>query len=240
MKSLILLLVLASVTMTGCIIWEEEVEVPQNETPPPPPPPPNPTLMISSPGEGEVVMVPAGEPGEITLVMSTQNLRLKPPGGKKQVGEGHFKITVAGQSETVASKMYVVSGLAPGEYTAEVEILHNDGSSYVPRIRKTVSFSIQEEEPEVYEPQEHTVAIKDFEYDPEEITVKVSDKVTWVNEGSFPRSATCFIGGTQVFDTGVLGAGASKTITMEKAFECEYYATTHRAMTGKITVEPSE
>lgn len=239
MKSLVLLLLMASVALTGCVIWEEQTEVPQNETPAPPPPPPNPVVSISSPSDGDVIMI-AEETTDVTILMNTQNLVLRPSGGSKKIGEGHFKVTLNGESEDVATKVYVISGLGPGDYSVEVELLHNDGTSYTPRIVKTVDFTIEMEEPEEYVPQEYTVELKDFEYDPDDLTVMVSDEVTFVNKGSFPRSATCFIDGVQIFDTGVLGSGASKTITMQKPVECEYYSTTYKLMTGNIKVEPLE
>lgn len=241
MKSLVLVLLLASITLTGCVIFEEEVNVTENVTPPPPPPPPpTPSFTITSPLSGELVMVQTA-PGDVNLVMSTSNLILRPKGGSKKIGEGHFRITLDnGASDTSNSKIYVISGVEEGSHTVEVELLHNDGTSYSPRISKTVTFSVEEEEPEVYVPQEYTVKIKDFAYEPAELTVTVSDKVTFVNEGAFPRSATCFINGKEIFDTDILATGKSATLTMDQAIECEYYATTHRAMTGKITVKAIE
>lgn len=241
MKSLVLVLLLASITLTGCVIFEEEQNVTENVTPPPPPPPaPTPSFTISSPLSGELVVLQTA-PGDVNLVMSTSNLILKSAGGTKKVGEGHFQITLDNVlSGTSNSKIYVLSGVEEGSHTVEVELLHNDGTSYSPRITKSVSFSVEEEEPEVYVPKEYTVKVKDFSYEPAELTVNVSDKVTFVNEGAFPRSATCFINGKEVFDTDILATGKSATITMDKALECEYYATTHRAMTGKITVKALE
>ncbi len=241
MKSLVLVLLLASITLTGCVIFEEEVNVTENVTPPPPPPPPpTPSFSITSPLSGEVLMVDTA-PGDVNLVMSTSNLILRSKGGSKKIGEGHFKITVDnGATDTSSSKIYVISGMEEGSHTAEVELLHNDGTSYSPRITKSVSFSVEEEEPEVYVPKEYTVKIQDFAYEPAELTVTVSDKVTFVNEGSFPRSATCFIDGKEIFDTDILASGKSVTLTMNQAIDCEYYATTHKAMTGKITVNAIE
>ncbi len=241
MKSLVLVLLLASITLTGCVIFEEEVNVTENVTPPPPPPPPpTPSFSITSPMSGELVMVQTA-PGDVNLVMSTSNLILRSKGGSKKIGEGHFKITLDnGASDTSSSKIYVLSGVDEGSHTVEVELVHNDGTSYSPRITKSVTFSVEEEEPDVYVPQEYTVKVKDFTYEPAELTVTVSDKVTFVNEGAFPRSATCFINGKEIFDTDILATGKSATITMNQVMECEYYATTHRAMTGKITVKAIE
>ncbi len=241
MKSLMLILLLASVTMTGCIIIQEEVDVTENETePPPPPPPPTPSFSITSPESGEVVMV-AEETGDVSVVLKTQNLLLRPVGGIKKVGEGHFKLTLDGaDAGTASSKIAVLEGVALGTHTLDVELLHNDGASYSPRIASSVTFTVEQEEPEEYVPQEHQVKVLDFEYDPAQLTVKQTDKVTFTNEGSYPRSATCFIGGEEVFDTDVLSPGESATITMDQVMECEFYSTTHFAMKGTITVESNE
>jgi plastocyanin len=241
MKSLMLVLLLASITLTGCVMFEEQTNVTENVTPPPPPPPaPTPSFSITSPLSGELVMVETA-PGDVNLVMSTSNLILRAKGGTKKTGEGHFQITLDnGVPDTSSSKIYVMSGVEEGSHTVEVELLNNDGTPYSPRITRSVTFTVEQEAPEVYVPQEYTVKIKDFTYEPAELTVNVSDKVTFVNEGNFPRSATCFINGKEVFDTDILASGKSATITMEKPFVCEYYATTHRAMTGKITVNALE
>lgn len=241
MKSLVLVLLLASITLTGCVIFEEEQNVTENVTPPPPPPPPpTPSFSISSPLSGELVVLQT-VPGDVNLVMSTSNLILRPAGGSQKIGEGHFKVTLDnGVTDTSSSKIYVLSGVEEGSHTVEVELVHNDGTSYSPRITQSVSFSVEAAEPEVYEPKEYTVKIKDFSYEPAELTVNVSDTVTFVNEGAFPRSATCFINGKEIFDTDILASGKSATITMDKALDCEYYATTHRAMTGKLTVKALE
>jgi plastocyanin len=223
------------------LIGQEEVNVTENVTPPPPPPPPpTPSFTIASPTQGEVLMVEE-EGDDVTIVMSTTNLLLKSPGGAKKVGEGHFTVAVDdGSAETTSSKLHVLTGLELGDHTVVVELLHNDGTSYFPRLSQQVSFTIEQEEPDVYVPQTHTVTIKDFDYEPSSLTIKQTDSVTWVNEGSFPRSATCFIDGAEVFNTGVFGNGASATITFNDIMECEYYSTTHPVMKGTLIVVSNE
>lgn len=241
MRLLLLALMVLGVVLSGCMfLGEEEQNVTPNVTPPPPPPPPTPSFMITSPGSGEVLIVPE-ETADVTLVISTQNLLLKPPGGTEKVGEGHFSLMINGVSGgTFSSKIKVLGGLELGTHTVEVELLNNEGTSYYPRIAQEVTFTLEQEEPEVYVPKEHTVKILDFEYQPSSITVKQTDSVTWVNEGSFPRSATCFADGTEVFDTGVFGPGESAAVTFNDVMECEYYSLTHMVMKGTITVESNE
>ncbi|MEW6748555.1 MAG: plastocyanin/azurin family copper-binding protein [Candidatus Micrarchaeota archaeon] len=235
MRLLVLGLILVSLMLTGCA-GEEPAQNVTNVTPPPPPAP-TPVVSILSPYEGEVLYI-AGDVGDVTLGVNIQNLLLKSPGGQAASGQGHFRLTVdGGEPQTVATKNFVISGLALGQHTLELVLLNNDGTPYSPSIKRQVAFTVERETPAEYVPQEHTVNIKDFSYDPAELTVKVSDKVTFLNIGAYPRSATCFIDGKQVFDTGVLGPGQSKALTMDRVMECEYYATTHRAMTGMMIVE---
>jgi plastocyanin len=228
-----------SILLSGCFLLAEEQNVTQNVTPPPPPPPPPPapSFTITSPTNGEIVMAQE-ETGDVTVIMSTTNLLLRPEGGAMRVGEGHFKFTLDGQEMgTAASKIYTLSDVELGSHSLDVELVHNDGTSYVPRIYRGVSFTLEQEEPEVYVPQEHAVTVKDFEYEPQDLTIKQTDSVTWTNEGNFPRSATCFIEGQEVFSTGVLANGDSATVTFDDIMECEYYSTTHPIMKGKIKVE---
>jgi plastocyanin len=238
MRTLILGLILVSLIISGCLISQPEQNL-TNETPPPPPPPPakTPVISIASPGEGEVIMAP-GDTADVTLTLSTQNLLLKSPGGAAKKGEGHFRVTVDnGVPQTVTSKTYVMSGLQLGTHSVKVELLNNDRTPYSPVIVEEATFTIEKEKPPEYVPREYTVNVGNFTYDPSDLTVKVGDSVVFRNVGAYPRSATCFIGGKQVFDTQVLSPDNSATVTFHEIVECEYYSTTHRAMTGTLKVE---
>jgi plastocyanin len=129
-----------------------------------------------------------------------------------------------------------MTGLRLGEHTVRVELLNNDRTPYSPAISSEVTFTIQKEAPREYIQQNYKVTIRDFTYEPASITVKVKDTVTFVNNGAFPRSATCFINGKEVFDTKIISPGQNATVTFTEIMECEYYATTHRLMTGRIKV----
>lgn len=239
MRHILFGLILVSLMIVGCLGPEQPQNVTNetNVTPPPPPPVKIPSFTITSPGSGETLLIQE-DTGDASLLMSTQNLVLKQPGGAAKTGEGHFKVIVdGGTALTVATKTYVLSGLTPGQHTVQVELYNNDRTPYSPTISHEVTFTIEKEKPAVYVPEEYTVSIKDFSYEPANITVKVSDTVTWENDGAYPRSATCFVNGKQVFDTTVLGPGKSATITMDQVMECEYYSVTHMAMKGHIKVE---
>ncbi len=239
MRALFLGLILVSLVISGCFLFPQEQNL-TNETPPPPPPPPpaKPVVMsIASPAEGEVVLT-QGDTADITLSITTQNLILRSPGGAAKKGEGHFRVTVDdGVPQTVTTKNYLISGMSLGQHTIKVELLNNDRTPYSPAISKTVAFSVEREKPAEYVPVDYTVKITGSGYEPSSLTVKVGDRVTWVNEGQMPQTATCFIGGAKIFDTGSIASGKNATITMTELGECEYYSQLFRALTGTVTVE---
>lgn len=240
MRTLIICLLLASVMLFGCF-GETPPANDTNVTPPPTPPAAKtPSFTIASPADGSVVYV-QGETGDVTLSLSTQNLVLKQPGGAANKGEGHFKVSVdGGTATTVTSKTYLLSGLTLGQHTVRVELLNNDRTSYAPAIIRESTFTVEPEQPPEYVPQTYTVNIEDFSYEPAAITVKVSDSINFVNTGAYPRSATCYIGGSEKFDTDVLGPGQSATVTFTEMMDCEYYSTTHFAMKGHVTVQGNQ
>ncbi|MFH0884340.1 MAG: hypothetical protein V1861_01365 [Candidatus Micrarchaeota archaeon] len=238
MKALILGLILATLVISGCVIFEQQQNT-TNETPPPPPPPPPPkapVVSIVSPTAEEVILSQE-DTADVTLTLSTQNLIVKAPGSAAKVGEGHFRVTVDDAvPQTVTTKTYLISGLTVGSHKIKVELLNNDRTMYVPAVVKEVSFTIEKEKPKEYVPVDYTVSITD-KYTPSSLTVKVGDRVTWTNNAQMPHTATCFISGQKKFDTQTLAPGKSATITMTEIMECEYYSQIFRALTGNIKVE---
>jgi plastocyanin len=84
-----------------------------------------------------------------------------------------------------------------------------------------------------------TVAMKDFEFIPKELTVTVGTTVTWVNEGKKKHSATA---DDESFDTSLFDPGQSKSITFDKPGTFAYYCQLHgdkggTAMAGVVTVK---
>lgn len=68
-----------------------------------------------------------------------------------------------------------------------------------------------------------TVAITDFKYRPETLTVKAGSKVKWVNDDSAPHTATA----AGDFDTGTLRKGEAKALKLTEpgtyAYICEFH-----------------
>jgi amicyanin len=80
-----------------------------------------------------------------------------------------------------------------------------------------------------------TVTIKNFQYTPATLTVKVGTKVTFVNDDTTPHTATSASGGT--INSGNLGNGQSYTVTFTKPGTYQYVCTIHPFMKGTVTVQ---
>ncbi len=78
------------------------------------------------------------------------------------------------------------------------------------------------------------VAIKDFLYKPENVTVSAGDSISFTNEDSANHTATANDGS---FDTGTLEQGDSKSLTFDEPGTYAYICSFHPFMTGEVTVE---
>jgi plastocyanin len=83
------------------------------------------------------------------------------------------------------------------------------------------------------------VSMKDFEFAPKEIKVKVGATVTWKNDGAKPHSATA---ADKSFDTAIFQPGESKSVTFSKPGTFAYYCQLHgtpdgNGMVGTVVVE---
>jgi plastocyanin len=79
------------------------------------------------------------------------------------------------------------------------------------------------------------VGMDDLEFKPARTTVKVGQKVTWVNDESIPHNVVSE-DGTLRSDT--FGKDGSYSFTPERAETIEYVCTLHPGMDGTLTVEP--
>jgi plastocyanin len=75
------------------------------------------------------------------------------------------------------------------------------------------------------------ISIKNFQYSPDPITVKVGAKVTVTNDDGTLHTLTANDG---QFDTGDLDGGASGTITITEPGTYGYFCDIHNYMTGTI------
>ena len=77
----------------------------------------------------------------------------------------------------------------------------------------------------------NTVIIKEFEFQPKELTIQKGEKVTWTNEDSANHTIT-----STSFDSGNIGKGKSYEYTFDTAGIFEYACKIHPSMKGTIIV----
>jgi plastocyanin len=75
------------------------------------------------------------------------------------------------------------------------------------------------------------ISIKNFQYSPNPISVKVGAKVLVTNDDGTVHTLTA---DDKSFDTGDLDGGAAKPITISKPGKYTYHCTIHNYMTGTI------
>ena len=79
------------------------------------------------------------------------------------------------------------------------------------------------------------VEIKDFAYNPDPVTIKVGQSVTWTNQDTVPHTATGQ--DREVLQSGTLNQGESYTQTFDTAGTFEYFCEFHPDMNGVLIVE---
>lgn len=81
------------------------------------------------------------------------------------------------------------------------------------------------------------VAIKDFSFEPAELTAKVGQKVTWTNQGAASHTVTFAEGGVAL-DSGTIVAGATFDHIFDTAGTFAYHCNFHSQMQGTVIVAP--
>jgi plastocyanin len=82
-------------------------------------------------------------------------------------------------------------------------------------------------------PVNHTVEIANFVFSPEALSVRVGDRVKWINRDIVPHTATADDGG---WDTGELGPNESGEIVVTDELATSYFCQFHPSMTAKLEV----
>ena len=80
---------------------------------------------------------------------------------------------------------------------------------------------------------QQTVSIRDFLFEPSQLTVESGTTVRWVNEGNTPHTVTANDGS---FDSGTLNPGQSSTFTFERPGTFSYHCEIHPQMMASVTV----
>jgi plastocyanin len=78
------------------------------------------------------------------------------------------------------------------------------------------------------------VSMKDIKFNPQDVTVKVGQTITWKNDDPVAHTVTAKSGAD--FDSGTVNPGGTYTFTAKKAGKIDYVCTIHPNQTGAITV----
>ena len=79
-----------------------------------------------------------------------------------------------------------------------------------------------------------TIAMQNIQFAPKDQTVKVGQKVTWVNKDTVDHDVTATKGAS--FKSSLFGKGKSFSFTPTKAGTIQYVCTVHPGMEGTLTV----
>lgn len=90
-------------------------------------------------------------------------------------------------------------------------------------------------EPVISDEAQVPVDIRDFIFQPEDLTVRVGAEIVWENRDSAPHTATA----EGAFDSGRLERGDSYSFTFDEPGTYEYICTLHPYMTATIIVTES-
>ena len=82
---------------------------------------------------------------------------------------------------------------------------------------------------------ENRIEIKDFAFNPQTVTVKSGEKITWINRDGEPHTVTSV--GKKFQKSSALDTDQEFTITTGAPGTYEYFCSVHPKMTGKIVVE---
>lgn len=83
-------------------------------------------------------------------------------------------------------------------------------------------------------PRTHTIIVENMRFDPQTLTVKSGDRITWVNKDLFPHTATA---DRKIFDSHSIAPNASWTLVAHKPGSYAYGCAFHPTMKGTVTVQ---
>jgi plastocyanin len=81
----------------------------------------------------------------------------------------------------------------------------------------------------------NTIEIKDFMFNPQTLTVKAGEKITWINRDDEPHTVVSV--GKKFQKSSALDTDQEFTITASTPGTYEYFCSVHPKMTGTIVVE---
>jgi plastocyanin len=78
------------------------------------------------------------------------------------------------------------------------------------------------------------LAIRNYDFVPKSVTVRVDTRVTWINDDATAHTATADHGG---FDTGTVAPTVSRTVDFKHPRTFTYHCAFHAFMTATVTVK---
>ena len=82
-----------------------------------------------------------------------------------------------------------------------------------------------------------TVSMKNTQYVPMDVKVKVGDTIKWTNDDPFPHTVTKTSGPGPNFDSGTVDADGTYEQKFTKAGKIEYVCTIHPRQVGTVSVD---
>jgi len=86
------------------------------------------------------------------------------------------------------------------------------------------------------EPVVHSVVIRNFAFEPDEIHIRVGDRVEWTNEDIVPHTATGSDEG-HPWDTELLAPNQSAGVVFPASGSHDYFCAFHTNMKGRVVVQ---
>jgi plastocyanin len=80
----------------------------------------------------------------------------------------------------------------------------------------------------------HVITMQIAGFEPQVLTVKTGERITWVNKDFFPHTATA---DNKAFDSGSIAPSATWDFVAKKAGTYTYICSIHPTMKGTITVQ---
>ena len=96
-------------------------------------------------------------------------------------------------------------------------------------------FTLGQADKEAADAKKNEIVIKNFHFDPQVLTVKSGEKITWINRDEEPHLVVSVE--SKFKKSGPLDTDQEFTITAGAPGTCNYFCSIHPKMTGKIVVE---
>ncbi|MDD5022907.1 MAG: cupredoxin domain-containing protein [Candidatus ainarchaeum sp.] len=125
---------------------------------------------------------------DLEILLTTSQLYLTSPSSQNVHGQGYFILKLDNSvSGAVLDNFYKFENVELGQHTLIVEFVNNDGSSYTPKISKTITFSIKLKE-ESHISDTYTVILENGVFTPNTLSIKKGDILLITNNEIMPHA----------------------------------------------------